>query len=240
MRTFAFLFAGVLAAGLVAEGAYIVKLRRQMGALERKVDSLRNEAATDDFAAPPVARRPPSLPLLAAPAAGAWSRPAPQPAAAVAEGSGDTLPLPAVLSSPDAREQLHKFVAAELARERDEQREQWLGRRNEAEQRFRERIVKELGLNTDEAFRVGEILSSVQSGRRDLLEAVRSGEKQPQEIEPELRALRDKAQASLKDMLGDERTAKLQEIRRQERGPNTRGPFPPGAGFGAPGAGPPR
>jgi len=108
MKTFGVLFAGVLAAGLVVEGAYIVKLRRQVNALARSVDSLRDDSrATDDFRAPAAARQQQSLPAPGAPPAPAWSRPVPQPAPQpvppMVEG-GDSLPLPPALSSPEARE----------------------------------------------------------------------------------------------------------------------------------------
>ena len=77
----------------------------------------------------------------------------------------------------------------------------WLSRREDDERGARERIAGQLGLNDEEGRKVGEILGSMQSQRRDLFEAVRSGQKTWGEAGPELAAMRQKTEESLKGVL---------------------------------------
>lgn len=223
----ALLLVGVTAA---VEGITILRLRREVRSLSATVEELRREGSADDGPSP--AER------LAEGLRGAWMRPPPggpsaagpdtlgAPGSALPGGAGPApfaLPLPSAIATPEAREQLQKFVAAEMQRVRMEERDQWMGQREEREQALRDRAVKELGLNEEEARKVGELLGDMQNGRRTIFQAVRAGEKTPQEAQQEIAALRDKTQQGLKDTLGEDRTKKLQEIQRQERERSTGG-----------------
>ncbi|HEY0706249.1 MAG TPA: hypothetical protein VGG33_05595, partial [Polyangia bacterium] len=120
------LVGGGLVVAVVAEGAYIVHTRSEVEALSAKLEALesagrsrssedegaregqRRRASDDDRAFDTTAARP-SMP-----------RPVPrfvtEPEAPAETGtptpSGDPLPLPPALSSPEAREQLRQFVLA--------------------------------------------------------------------------------------------------------------------------------
>jgi len=250
MRLIGILVAGVLTIAAVAQGAYIVKLRREIAALSGRVDELRAERSDDSgddrsAAAPAYARArsaawppfdgPRPTALTAAPRLPGGGAPAPAPAPHPSADNGDPLPLPPAVSSPEAREQLRQFVASTMEQQRDQAREQWTARREDAEKQFRDKVIKELGLNEQEGQKVGDIFGGMQTARRDLFEQVRSGQKSGSDIGTEMAALRDRTQTELRTVLGDDQMKKLQELQRQERTPFRGGPGPGGGGGPLPG-----
>jgi hypothetical protein len=142
--------------------------------------------------------------------------------------------LPPALDNAEAREQLRGFIAAELQRERDDQREKVRLQRDQEMQKRMEDAVKALGLNDADGKRFMDAVSKGQEDRRALRDKIQAGQIPRSDIPKEMGALRDQTDKQLKDILGDEGMQKYQELQRQDR----QAQF---AGWqGRPGAGPPR
>jgi hypothetical protein len=243
------LVSAVLAAAVIAQAAYIAKTRRQMDVLYDQVQQLAAESASDGepVAAAPERRRGFSPPGRAAPARLPPPRFAPPPPSFTSGGSPPgAIPLPPALDSPEARDQLRQFVAAELQRERDEQRDRMQKRWEEDQQRRMDSMVKALGLNPDESKRLTEVMTASQTARRELRDKIQSGDVTRADIGPQMAALRAKTDQDLKQVLGDDRMQKFQELQRQDRGGGGGGWGPgggrgrgPGGGFPGGGGGPP-
>jgi hypothetical protein len=233
------LVSAILGLAVIGEAAYIARTRRQMDALYDQVQQLAAEAGAD----PDPAERPPSRPFARSETAIAVRprlppprlAPAPITAPAAAPGS---LPLPPALDSPEARDQLRQFVAAELQRERDDQRERNRQRFEEDQQRRIEGMVKTLGLNPDEGRRLTEALTAAQTSRRELRDKIQSGEMNRADIGREVASLREKTDEQVRQVLGDDRMQKFQELQRQQPGWGG-GRGPGGGGRGPRGAPPP-
>jgi hypothetical protein len=241
----------IVTAGLgvlvIAEGAYIVRTRTQLATLSDKVEALSAEATRE----PEPFRRPAvddpgfdadDSPRGAAPGAHGKLPPprfTPEPAA-IDRDSGDPLPLPPVIGTPEAREQLRQFVVAQLERERQEARV-----RDEQRMvtRMRERrlaAVQPLGLSSAETEKFLAITDKVDAARSSLRDRVEAGQLDRGSIRQEMTALREQSDRELKGLLGDERMKKYEETRR-DQGPPEGGP-PFGRGFGrgrGPGGGAP-
>jgi len=245
----------IVTAGLgvlvIAEGAYIVRTRSQLATLTDKVEALSAAAVSD----PAPYRRaggggedrgfeagdgPGGAPSAAVrPALRALPRFTTETPAAPAADSGDSLPLPPVISSQEAREQLRQFVLAQLERERQEARvrdeQRVLGRARER----RVAAIQSLGLSGAEAEKFLAITDKADAARVDLRARIESGQLDRASVRQEISALRDESQRELSALLGDERMKKYDQIRR-EQGPGE-GFGPPfgrggGRGFGAAGA----
>jgi hypothetical protein len=214
---------GLLSAAVVAEGAYIVKTRRQMTVLSEQVQELASEVSE----APASGGRPAAAwtrPVGTSPAgdegdpgaAGGAARlppprfvPAPEPQAPVA--------LPAAFDNPQAREQLRQFIAAELERERQERRDREQQRREQERQERLQATIKSLGLNEPEAKRFREALAQADTARQELRQKIEGGQLQRQDIGREFQALRQRTDEQLKQAIGEDRMKKLQEMQRQDR-----------------------
>jgi hypothetical protein len=228
------LVSAVLAAAVIAQAAYIAKTRRQMDVLYDQVQQLAAESGSDGepSAAAPERRRPTSTSTTAAPAARLpLPRFSPPPPSFSSAGTSGSLPLPPVLDSPEARDQLRQFVSAELQRERDEQRDRMRQRWEEDQQRRMESMAKALGLSPDEGKRLTETMTASQTARRELRDKIQSGEVARADIGRQMAALREKTDQDLKQVLGDDRMQKFQELQRQDRGGGG------GAGWGGGGRG---
>jgi hypothetical protein len=238
------LVSAILAAAVIAQGAYIGKTRKQMDALADQVQQLAAEAAAepDPGTIPDRPSRRTFTRPAAAPAGSRLPPPrfAPAPLPAPSLPAPGALPLPPGLDNPEAREQLRAFVASELQRERDEQRDQMRQRFEEDQQRRLEATIKTLGLTPDEGKRLTEAVTAAQTARRDLRDKIQSGEISRTDIGSQLSALREKTDQQIKDVLGDDKMKKFQELQRQDRGWGQGGPGGPGRGGrgpGGPGAG---
>jgi hypothetical protein len=152
------------------------------------------------------------------------------------------LALPAAIDSPEARDQLRAFVAAELQRERDDQRERGRQRFEEEQQKRMETMVKTLGLNAEDGKKLTDALTSAQNARREMRDKIQSGEISRADVGTQLASLREKTDQQVRQVLGDDKMKKFQELQRQDRG-GWGGPGGGGRGrgpgAGAPGAGGP-
>lgn len=234
----------LLFVAVIGEGAYIVRMRRQMETLSADVAQLRLAQDEDGSGS----RDPRSS---------SWSRPGigeiavsggaepqgrlpppkfvmpPQPIAPPPPGA--PVPLPAALDSPQAREQLRQFFLAELQRERDQTRERARQRRDELEQERLNETVQRLGLNPDEARRFGQVVASTQEARRELRAKMESGQIARADVGRELSTLREKTDQQFRDVLGPDRMKQFEQLQTTGRGlmgfPQRRG----GVSSGGPG-----
>ncbi len=245
MRLIGLIVSGVLAVSVVAEGAYIVHTRRQVARLADRLDAIGSEAsdmlsagteprAAGRFVEPsdeatPEPRRGGRMPPPRLVNAPALSAPAPSPPS----GTDNPLPLPPALDNPDAREQLRKFVLAQLDYERQEQRQRWEQQRTEREQQRRERMAKDLALSPSETEKFNQIMTQTQNARASLRDRIESGQLSRENIGAEMAAVRESSQKQMRDLLGDDRMKKFEQMRGPGGGPN--GPNGP-VGIGAIGA----
>jgi hypothetical protein len=231
------LVTGTLFVAVAAEGAYIVKTHRQIAALTTQVQQLAAESeeeptARDAPRSPWVGQRPTNTPggtpgrlppprFNTSPSSTASS--SPPPAGAVA--------LPPALDSPEAREQLKQFVAAELQHQRDDWRQQQQSQREDDQRRRLEGAIKTLGLNEADGKKLTDIVTQSQDQRRDLREKIQSGQLPRDQIPQAMSALRDQTDKQIRALVGDDKAQQFQQMQRPQRGP--------GNGFGGPGGGPP-
>jgi hypothetical protein len=232
------LVTGTLFVAVAAEGAYIVKTHRQIDALTTQVQQLaaesEDEPAREPSRSPWVGQRPTGGP------AGTTARlPPPRfntpPAATGSSGSPSSPGLPALppaLDTPEAREQLKQFVAAELQHQRDDWRQQQQQQREEDQRRRLEQAIKTLALGDADGKKLTDIMSQAQDQRRDLREKIQSGQIPRDQIPQAMSALRDQTDKQLKALLGDDKAQQFQQLQRPPRGG-------PGFGGGGPGFGGP-
>jgi DNA-binding transcriptional regulator YdaS (Cro superfamily) len=233
MRLIGLLVSGSLAVVVVAEGAYIVHTRRQVARLSDRLDAIGSEAgdmlsAPDSrllgrFQAPEDAPFEPRRPGRALPPPRLVTAPGSAPAPASASASADPLPLPPALDTPEAREQLRRFVLAQLELERQEGRQRQEQMRNEREQQQRERMAKELGLSPPETEKFNQIMSQIQNARSSLRDRIESGQVARENVGSELQSMRDESRRQMQALLGDDRMKKFEELR---------GPMGGGRGWG--------
>jgi hypothetical protein len=235
MRLIGLIVSASLAVAVVAEGAYIVHTRRQVARLADRLDAIGSEAGdllsvsdtrplarSLDSDETPERRRgvggrtlPPPRLLTPPPGFGA-----PPPTSAA---SDNPLPLPPAIDTPEARDQLRRFVLAQLEQERQEGRQRQEQMRNEREQQRRERMAKELGLSAPETEKFNQIMSQIQSARATLRDRIESGQVARENIGNELSAMREESQKQMRGLLGDERMKKFEEMRGRMGGPGGRG-----------------
>jgi hypothetical protein len=219
MKIFAAALLTLLGIAVIAEGAYLVKTRRELAVLERRLQATPLEREPAAAWAPSAAEEAPRLDGDDGPGRGAPSpHRVPPPrfvgGAAPPAASDDPLPLPAALDSPESREQLRQFVAAQMERQREEERLRREEEREQAVTQARERVARELGLNADESRRMQEMVAAAGSSMRELREKARSGQMPGADIGREFRAARERYDQQLRSLLGDARMEKLQELQR--------------------------
>jgi hypothetical protein len=238
------LVTGTLFVAVAAEGAYIVKTHRQIDALTTQVQQLAADAeeepssGRDPARAPWVGQRPTSAggglgrlppPRFNTPPATTPTSSAPPPAGAPV--------LPPALDTPEAREQLRQFVAAELQHQRDDWRQQQQQQREDDQRRRLETAVKTLGLNEADGKKLTDIVTQAQDQRRDLREKIQSGQIPRDQIPQAMSTLRDQTDKQIRAVIGDDKAQQFQQMQRPNRGPG-------GGGFGGPpggwAGGPPR
>ena len=252
MRLIGMIVSGSLAMAVVAEGAYIVHTRRQVAPPVRQAGRHRQRGrgpaerarrarchaalhSRRDAGRTPAGR---GRPGAAAPTAGDLRRPWPRHPRH--SESDNPLPLPPAIDTPEAREQLRRFVLAQLEQERQEGRQRQEQMRNEREQQRRERMAKDLGLSRpgDRKVQPDHDPDPVRPGRpcatgssRDRLRARTSG--------TSLRPCATRAQKQMRSLLGDDRMKKFEEMRGRMGRPGA-GPTGPMQGGGRRGWGGPR
>ena len=245
MRLANALVTGTLFVALAAERAYNVKTHRQIDALTTQVqqlaaDSEDEPAARDTSRAPWVGQRPTSSgggaggrlppPRFNTTASATPTNSAPPPAGAPA--------LPPALDTPEARDQLRQFVAAELQHQRDDFRQQQQQQREDDQRRRLESAVKTLGLNEADGKKLTDIVTQSQDQRRDLREKIQSGQIPRDQIPQAMSALRDQTDKQVRALVGDDKAQQFQQMQGPNRGPRGGGfGGPPGGGWAG---GPPR
>jgi hypothetical protein len=250
MRLIGLIVSGALAVAVIAEGAYIIHTRRQLDRLETRLEALSGEASdllgevesprasvrfaeSDDGPGGRSASRslpPPRLVTPPTPATGLPAAPSDNP-----------LPLPPAVDTPEAREQLRRFVVAQLEQEREQGRIRAEQRFTEREQARRDRLVKELNLSPAEGEKFNQIMNDVQTARTALRSRIESGELNRETVGKEMTALREQNDKQLRDLLGDERMKKFEETRRGGLGGPPQGGgrrWGGGGGWGPPGGRP--
>jgi hypothetical protein len=241
MRMVFMFVVAALGVAVVAEGAYIVRTRSQMESLTERVASLTSERESGAMAPPrfmpsddqgePDDRGPRPTPTAGLPAP-KLVLPRPGQVGAAPQPSGDPLPMPSGLDSPEAREQLRQFILAQLERERQEAQQRVDQRREDRERQRNEQIAKTLGLSASESERFQQITAASQQARQDLRARIQAGDVRGDAIRSEMQAVRSKSNDDMRALLGDDRMQKFEEIRRQDGGGPGGGR---GFGFGRPG-----
>jgi hypothetical protein len=227
------LVTGTLFVAVAAEGAYILKTHRQIDALTAQVQQLAADAEEEPARESPralwVGQRPTSgntggtTARLPPPRFNAPSTFTAPPAGAPA--------LPPALDTPEARDQLKQFVAAELQRQRDDWRQQQQQQREEDQRRRLENAIKTLGLNDSDGKKLTDIVTQSQEQRRDLRDKIQSGQLTRDQIPQAMSALRDQTDKQIRALIGDDKAQQFQQTQRQQGGR--------GGGFGGPFGGPP-
>jgi hypothetical protein len=228
------LVGGGLVVAVVAEGAYIVHTRSEVEALSAKIEALESGGAGSAPSDGAGTRR--SAPdddrtggdgLAARP--GPASRPVPrfvtepQGQESAGANTNDPLPLPPALSSPESREQLRQFVLASLDQERQENRARADERREQDVKARRDRAAKDLGLSPAEAETFSKIQADSDAARAALRAKVESGQVDRGAVRQEMVSIRAKTEQQLRDVLGDERMKKYEEIRSNQGPPGGEG-----------------
>jgi ribosomal protein L19E len=248
MRLIGMIVGAALGIAVIAEGAYIVRTRSQLATLSERLESLssgadegrhsgfvaasRSMGDPDNEGDEPVVEPRPARPL---------PRFVPTPAhPAVPESNDDPLPLPAAITSPEAREQLRQFIVAQLERERQEARARDDQRREQRTQERREQLAKQLGLSPAETEKFSQLAMQADAARAALRDRIESGQIDRSTIRQEMTALRTDNDKQMRALLGDDRMQKFEQARREQGGPD--GPFGGrgfrGGGPGGPGAAP--
>jgi hypothetical protein len=223
----------VLAVVAIVEGAALVRLSSRLDSVAQQAgaggpaddpgfDTTRRPSLARASSEPAAPARPP-VPRLT-PAAAA------PPAPAAPPGS-PTAVLGEALGTPEGRQHLKAAMETLREQERQDRMVRNAERDVEREQRQRERMARVLGLNSDEQNKLGHLYTTLQSGRRRVLEEMRVGGKTSEQADDEIDAMEDEAQRNVRTLLGEDRMRKLREAergeRRRERGGREAGP--PGA-----------
>jgi hypothetical protein len=236
------LVTGTLFVAVMAEGAYIVKTHRQIEKLTTQVEQLAADSVDDvtpreqGRSSAGVGQRPTTT---AAAAAGRLPPPrfnAPPPSFNAPPAAPGAAPLPPALDTPEAREQLRNFVAAEMQTQREAWRQQQIEGRDEENRRRLDNAIKTLGLSESDGRKLTDIVTQSQSQREAMREKIQSGQIPREQVAQSIMALRDSTNKQIQALVGDEKAQKFQELQRQNRGPGG----PPGlgggrGGFGGPG-----
>lgn len=215
-----FVVAGLVVAFAV-QTAVLMKTRSRLGDLEERLGAAgegagpngSRQGGEDDVIEPQFGgrpnRRPPPEFVAAMEALGAAA------AAPSNTGSGDPLPLPPALATPEAREQLKNFVTAVMQQQREEQRDRARQQREEGDKQARARAAERLGLSGRDAQQFDQILSTMSQSRQELMSKLQAGQIQRGDIGREMGAIRQKTDDQLKQLLGDQRFTQFQEVQRE-------------------------
>jgi hypothetical protein len=87
----------------------------------------------------------------------------------------------------------------------------------EKEQHRLEQMTRVLGLSSDEQGRLAQLFSTMQAGRKRVVEEMRGGGKSAEQARDEIDKLEEGTDQSVRALLGDERLRKYREARRSER-----------------------
>jgi hypothetical protein len=212
MRILGILAIFLLSVCAIAEGAFLFRLSGRVHDLQQEA-AVAHEAAlrpAPEVPAAPSARVPvparPAAPTRAP--AGAPPAFTPPPASTAA-----TATLRDALSTPEGRDQLRAAMDVIAEQRRQERLVKFVERREERDQRWKERITKAIPLSGDEPQKLGALFTSLQTGRRQLLEDMKAGAKTAEETDSAMDDLQESTQKAVRSLLGDDRWRKLREDR---------------------------
>jgi len=227
------LVTGSLFVAVIAEGAYIIKSHKQIEKLTTQVEQLAAESMDGEAVRDPgrpsggVGQRPTSNPP---PTSGRVPPPrfnTPPPTFTTpAPAGGPTLP-PAI-DTPEARQQLKQFIAAELQNQREEWRQQQIQGREDEQRRRMDEAIKTLGLSESDGRKLSDIVTRSQEQRTALREKIQAGQIPRDQVPQAMSQLRDETDKQIRALVGDEKGQKFQEMTR---------PRAPGPGMGGQGRG---
>jgi hypothetical protein len=217
MRIIGILAIFLLSLGAIAEGAYLFKLSRQVSTLSQELQHTRGGRSSDEGGgflatrADPAPARPARAARGAAPPLPSFQALAPAPTTPA------TATLREALSTTEGRDQLKAALEVIAEEKRQDRLLRQAGRRDEREQHFKERILKNVALTGDEPLKVNNLFATLQTGRHQLLEEMKAGLKSADQVDEAIDELQDNTEKSVRTLLGDERWKKLREADRRER-----------------------
>jgi len=229
MRLFAIFLGFGLFVGVIAEGAYIFKQQRQLTALTEKMADLQqkaDDAESDrtgswrvDPSQPSVREdermNNPNLPpdfLPAMEALGDAVNEAGGLGAIIASQDGE-LPLPPILSSAEAREQLRNFINAQLGAQQKLREEERQKRNSERVAEVRTEMTTKLALAPADAEKFNAMVTATQDKRREIFTAIGEGKIDRDQMREQLRALYQKSGDDMRKLLGEQKFGQFEEMR---------------------------
>jgi hypothetical protein len=214
MRTLGIFAVFLLSLVSIVEGAFLFKLSRQVSTLSQDRPALEDRGDEDAMVAAvrrtdPAAPRPRPVAPHNVPSFQTLAPPSTTPA---------TTTLREALATTEGREQLKAAMEVIAEEKRQVRLADSLPRREERDQRMRERIMKAVPLTGDEPLKLTTLYTTLQAGRRQVLDDMRAGLKNAEQADNEMDELRDNTENSIHALLGDERWKKLREGREGRRG----------------------
>jgi hypothetical protein len=192
---------GTLAALVVAQGAYTLKLQRNMRALAERLDQA---AIVEPMGS-------------AAPAASVLHRGAPPAPPTIPRLTTTSTPVPVLeaLGTPEARQKIQEVLGAIKEEKRREKLLKSVDRREKTEQRLKELIGPELALTAEENARATEVLTRAITTRRHAVEELQSGARSRAEARSEIDGASKQADQALEKLLGEKRLQSYKDLRKR-------------------------
>jgi hypothetical protein len=129
--------------------------------------------------------------------------------------SAATDTLREALATAEGREQLKAAMEVIAEQRRQERLVSRVERSTERDQRWKDRITKNVSLAGDEPLKVQALFTTLEGNRRQVIEDMKAGLKNSEQADKELDDLYEGAQKDLHGLLGDERWRKLRESERR-------------------------
>jgi hypothetical protein len=215
MRTLGIIAIFVLTLVSIVEGAFLIKLSRQVSTLSH--ESPRPELERDEESAAPALRRTegaaPRLPRAPAPGSVPTFQTLAPPSTTPA-----TTTLREALATSEGREQLKAAMEVIAEEKRQARLVEQAPRRDEREKELKERIMKAIPLTGDEPLKLATLFTNLQNGRRQILEDMKAGLKNAEQADDEIDELRDGLDGQIQALVGEERWRKYREQRRRSWG----------------------
>jgi hypothetical protein len=206
----------VLGLMVVGQSIYVIKLGRALSRLEARVDGA--PPADGDRGAPAVASAgAPAAPArLALPMAGARPGASPPPVFAATASPPAQPHVLETLGTAEGKQKLQEVLTSLKEQRRADKMVKGTERREHLDQRLREIVGAELGLNPDETRKVQDVLGHATEQRRRAVAEMQSGLKSRAEAKAEMDAANRAADEALKEAIGEKRVALLRELRKRE------------------------
>jgi hypothetical protein len=209
MRTVGMIAIFLLSLVSIVEGAYLFKLSHRVNELTQAAPE-RSDSEGDEAAPAPVRR---------AEAPSVRTRPAPAPVPtfqtlAPPSTTPATTTLREALATVEGRQQLKAAMDVIAEEKRQARMLEWAPRRDERDLKYQDRISKTVPLTGDEPLKLATLFQTLQQGRHQILEDMKSGLKNAEQADNEMDELRDNTDKSIHALLGDERYRKVREGRR--------------------------